>query len=230
MNKAIGSVVFMLVSRIALPGEPAQLSATDFVNKCSAAMTKGDASTFSQVEEGLGLRHQIKLFQQNGKSRSALNILALIEKGTDTDIVVPRITAICIDGQEKPPKTTNGGDIEFSSNQRETIRFHMVAPIPHTTWKIYVANGKTTANESVWMVESNGSSSGRYPNRGDWPKCMPPKHVDFSADQRDIWFELCANSVGADVNYAYELHLDQTSLDESTVDIGIDPIIINHPP
>jgi hypothetical protein len=65
------------------------------------------------------------------------------------------------------------------------------------------------------------------PTAANWPFCLGSKNVK-SAGTAEIFFSLC--STMGETTYQYTLHLDQKSpTDNVTVDVGIDPQIINKP-
>jgi hypothetical protein len=226
----------LLAALVAAPAAavvPAQsLSAADFVAACTAAVTSPRPPALLTFVDTLLIRnkYQVKLFRLSGTPAPAdLNISVQIQRGPDTDIEIPRITGICVGSKTQVVK--NQGDIEFKTpgSGHIPIGFHLV-DLKHTKWK-------QAPNDSVWMVEQPQpvptGKPPKHPNRDDWPKCIgPTKNVAGPPGGNDVAFDMCRNPGGSgDYIFVYELHLDQTSpIDQATVEVTIDPQIINHPP
>jgi hypothetical protein len=152
-----------------------------------------------------------------------------VGKGKDSNLEVPRITDICLDGSTDPDVTNDPGDIIFYSKAGHTVAmsFHLNGMV--STWKI--AKGKKVkVSDSVWMVSCQGScTEDIHPTRDSWPQCMTTsKDNNVKVVGYDVMFDMCSNSGSTD-NYQYEVHMDQAGKDGISVDVSIDPQIINHP-
>ena len=186
---------------------------------------------------GKNLHYKINVFRSKTKSPDVQNIEVWIGSGDDTKLEIPRITDVCLDGGPAPTPTNNG-DIIFTTAAGHSvpIMFHRNQLI--SQWKS--ANGKKTkVSDSIWLVEcpqqSDGSCvEGTHAKRDDWPTCMAPIQKDdsvkTSSDGVDMMFSLCSKPKANETDsYYYELHFDQLGNKRFSVDVAIDPQIINRP-
>jgi hypothetical protein len=202
--------------------EKATLTVEAFIKGCADAAAGREQVLFTALKP-LSVEHRppVKLFKLRPHESVDINILAMVEKGPDIDIEVPRVTTVCINDVEQPDMF--GGKIQFSSRPGDTIlvRFHLEG-LQHTTWK-------PKANDCIWMSDQLN----KYPDASSWPKCIggiKHKKVGGGGAMQEIIFNMCSNpNVAKDLSYTYELILVQTSSDGAQVDVGIDPQIINHP-
>jgi hypothetical protein len=228
MNARTAPFACLLAVVMATPAAAAStqaLTAAAFVAACTAAATSDRPPAILAAAGTLAVKskYPIKLFKLNVTPPPDLDISVQIQKGPDTDVEIPRITVICM--PDPSQATTKNGDIHFTPPKggTATIAFHLI-DLPHTTWK-------TPVPDSVWMVEF--VNPGDYPDRKSWPKCLGTKKVNGLDGGKDMSFRMCVHPGGTvgPLAYVYSLHMDQTSkIDKATVDVSIDPQIINHPP
>jgi hypothetical protein len=148
---------------------------------------------------------------------SLKNVLVLLTKGDkDSDVEIPRIRTIYYDTCEDSV-VQNKGDVEiYITSSPVTINFQLVN-FGKTKWKklgtdsVFV--GHSTTNPVPPPTAPGGFDCGTVSTAGTI-----------------ISFQMCSkNTTGKDLFYGYALHMDQTGSDNISVDIGIDPQIINHP-
>jgi hypothetical protein len=150
-----------------------------------------------------------------------LDIVVILNKGADLDAEIP-LLQLC------PTNATNssGGSVQLDNQGNLTlnpgtqaytsVHFYLDASLKHHFWK-------SDPNQSVWLADDLVK-----PTAANWPGCLnSPKNVGHSGTA-EVYFPLCA-AMGT-ITYLYALHLDQKGKkDNVTVDVGIDPQIINVP-
>jgi hypothetical protein len=217
----------------------ANLSATDFTVSCVEVVIASRNATVAPQnlkdflpEDSIFVgkeKREVKIFRLKPNLSADHRILVIIERGPEADVEIPRVTAVCLNEVPHPSTTGKSADIEFNSRKNETIsmRFHLNKKKNNPGYLQYT-NWKKTGDESIWMVGPFApGASHDPPGPKDWPSCMP-KNVTLAGATISFDFSGCANPGSGDLQYEYALHMDQTS-GNATVDIGIDPMIINHP-
>jgi hypothetical protein len=159
------------------------------------------------------------------------SVVISLVRGSDKDVEVPRIGTILVKGKAVSPAT---GDFEFASKPDEQtpviIFFDRSTSATGVSKKTrWPAKGKML-NQSIGVAGGKGKRPGLNP--GDWP-CEDsngndiPKTVSLS-DADTIWFYMCPNN-GQTLTYGYEIRMRQRGTDNVEADVGIDPLIYNHP-
>jgi len=237
----VGFTVISSTTQLAYSAETKRnISPADFTVDCVHALVasrigKSDSSNAEVFYQEPSLffkedRREVKIFRLKATLKSDHRIVGVIERGPELDIELPRITAICLNEVEHPSPSGKKGEIDFKSIKGETISMRFVlrrnsgdpGDLRYTSWK-------ATGNDSVWMAGPFATGASHDPpNPTDWPSCLPPKAtvpVILSGNDISFQFDGCG---GMDVSYEYALHMNQVS-GSVLVDIGIDPLIINHP-
>ena len=216
------------------------ISATAFTISCVDAV---NASRDSEIvpnnlkdfmpEESIKVgreKREVRVFRLKPNRSPDNRIVGVIERGPETDVEIPQLTAICLNEVPHPSTSKKSGEIEFKSGKGKTtmMRFHLNKKsgdpgyLKYTSWK-------TTGNDSVWMIGPfQPNVAHDPPGPKDWPSCMTSKAVTLTGADISFDFSGCTNAGSSDELYEYALHMDQTS-GSASVDIGIDPQIINHP-
>lgn len=209
-----------------------KISAAEFAGNCASAVLNREGANGLVYVKTLHIngneKYSVKEYRLRTGHPDTQNIAVWIGKGSDPNLEVPRITDVCLDGQKDPDVTTDPGDIIYYSKAGHTvsISFHLNAMI--STWKIPKGT-KVKLSDSVWMIPCHGACTDDiHPTRDSWPPCIAPKDQDVKVIGNDLFFDLCSNS-GATDESAYEVHMDQVGKDKISVDVSIDPLIINHP-
>lgn len=184
-----------------------------------------DAAEIKQI-------YGITVLRLNHRFTSTLKVVGLIDRTAVSDAEIPVITAICLNGNVHLASTGNAADIDITSNQGDAIpvRFHLnnthgdSGLLKHTTWQ-------ATGILSLWMTGPFAEGQQHNPPApGERPECLKSTPVSVSGPDLSFDFDLCANQTGAPVKeYEYSLHLKQKS-GSASIDIAIDPLIINRPP
>jgi hypothetical protein len=179
-------------------------------------------------------KREVKIFRLKATRQSDHRIIGVIERGPEPDVEIPRIAAICLNEVEHPSPSGKKGEIDFKSGKGETISMRFIlhknstnpGDLRYTSWK-------ASGNDSVWMAGPFAPNARHDPPTAkDWPLCMPSKTqvpVKLSGNEISFQFDGCTNPGSADLQYEYALHMEQVS-GGATVDVIIDPLIINHPP
>jgi len=216
------------------------ISATAFTLDCvttvvAARDTKvasNDLKNFIQ-EESIFVgkeNREVKIFRLKPNLSADHRILSIVERGPDHDVEIPRVTAVCINEVPRPSASGKPGEIEFKTGKTETtsMRFHLNKKKGDPGYLKYT-NWKPTGNDSIWMLGPFAPNATHDPPaRKDWPSCMLPKDVKLNGANISFDFSGCTNAGSNDEQYEYALHMDQVS-GNATVDVEIDPMIINHP-
>jgi hypothetical protein len=140
----------------------------------------------------------------------------------DTDVEIPRIFEIYYDNCTETIAAGDKGDIYIpnTAGGPVLITFKLLN-LKKTKWK-------QNAKDSVFVGKP--STSAIAPPVA--PGALPCGGTVARINDYTISFPMsasCTNS-SKDTYYAYALHMDQKGSDGVTVDIGIDPQIINHAP
>jgi hypothetical protein len=217
---------------------PRVLTAQDIDKECTAATSRESSDLKPIGKVGIRADYVIPVYQWGPKLRltpdvDILGILTRRTDGLDPDAEIPRINVICITNKVQHPNEP--GKIEFTTHKGETvsIRFHLDSGLGHTNWNTATVGGQLLANDSIWMTDHPS----KPPSAGDWPTCLgglSGKVVKYDSQLHDISFDMCSNGAGAggaDADYEYALHMQQkdSGTGGASVDVGIDPRIINHP-
>ena len=232
--------VVITSSSIAVENE-GQISATAFTLNCvDTVIASRDPKVARDRPKDLFLqeasifvgkaKREVKIFKLKPHLSADHRILGIIERGPEADVEIPRITAICLNEVPHPSTSGNQGEIEFNSGKADTIsmRFHLNKNKGDPGYLRYT-NWKTSGNDSIWMVGPFAPNvTHDPPGPKDWPSCLLPKTVKLNGAKISFDFSGCVNPGSGDAQYEYALHMDQTS-GNASVDVGIDPMIINHP-
>jgi hypothetical protein len=236
MKMIIGAFSCLLVSAVILsvakPGYAANEPAA-FAGNCANAVLHREGTNGLTYVQTLHINadenYPVKEYRLKTTHPDTQNVVVWIGKGTDPNLEIPRITDVCLDGSTDPDMTTDPGDIIFYSKAGHKVKvsFHLNGVI--STWKIPKGK-KVKVSDSVWMIPCQGScTEDIHPTRDNWPTCTTPKDQNVKVNGYDVSFDMCSNS-GATDNYEYEVHMDQVGKDKKiSVDVSIDPLIINHP-
>jgi hypothetical protein len=159
------------------------------------------------------------------------SIVISLVRGSDKDVEIPRIGTILVKGT---PVSAATGDFEFASKPDEQtpviIFFDRSTGATGVSKKTLWPAGGKKLNQSIGVAVGKGKRPGLNP--GDWP-CEDsngndiPKAVSL-ADADTIRFYMCPNN-GQALNYVYEIRMRQRGTDGIEADVGIDPLIYNHP-
>jgi hypothetical protein len=180
---------------------------------------------FTEVTTEEFKKRNIRVFAFTAPKPAGAYIAVDITNTDDQDAEIPRFEQICYQNLRRAPTMSPHGDITMFSplGAAVPLRFRLnktttnKRPFNHTSWK--------TMN-TVWMREVPCNTSPIVLNPGEWPPNGYPKPtVNNSA----VEIEMRAQPPGKVCNQ-YALHLDLTTKDKSTtVDVGIDPQILNQP-
>ncbi len=231
----LASIVALLIAHSSHGEEAAgRISAEEFASRCAKAVLHhregaGGLSLTMTLLVNNNNKYPVHVYKLNTSHPDTQYIDVWIGKGKDTNVEIPRVTDICLDGGPDPDSTTDPSDIIFYSKKGHTvpITFHLSTGLV-STWK--VTDGiKTKPSDSIWMKDCKGGcTDDLHPNRSDWPSCMTTgKDQSVTVSGNDLSFALCSNSGQTD-EYKYELHTDQMGIGQIKVDVAIDPQIINH--
>ena|ERR1700743_556918 len=159
------------------------------------------------------------------------SVVISLVRGSDKDVEIPRIGTILVKGK---PVTAATGDFEFASKPDEQtpviIFFDRGTGATGVSKKTLWPTGGKKLNQSIGVAAGKGKRPGL--NQRDWP-CEDsngndiPKTVSL-ADADTIWFYMCPNN-GQTLTYVYEIRMRQRGTDSIEADVGIDPLIYNHP-
>jgi hypothetical protein len=241
MKTIIAAFSFLLVSTVILSNSnlgygaasDGKISAQQFAGNCANAVLHRDGANGLAYVQTLHIsgnqKYPVKEYRLKTNHPDTQNVAVWVGKGNDKNLEVPRITDICLDGSTDPDMTSDPGDIIFYSKAGHTVAMSFHLNGMTSTWKIPKGK-KVKMSDSVWMVSCTGScTEDIHPTRDSWPQCMTKSKDDsVKVVGYDVTFDMCSNSGSTD-NYSYEVHMDQAGKDGISVDVGIDPQIINHP-
>jgi hypothetical protein len=236
-----GLLVFAFIVNPADAAVPARaLSLKVMTQRCAQAVVatrhaKGLADNledFTLDPDSLKIKddYVVKIFQLKAGLKSPVNYVGIIERGPESDAEIPRFAGICRYAAPPPTLSRTPGDIDFHSHTGDKIsilfRLNKTVGDPrhlrYTSWK---ASGEA----SIWMVGPFTEGADHDPpSPKDWPGCLKPKVVSLKDPDIFFQFDRCANTGQQADQYEYAIHMDQSNAGV-TVDISIDPMIINRP-
>jgi hypothetical protein len=156
-----------------------------------------------------------------------------LQRDSYADADIPTFKAVCLDSRvpdhfltvTAPSTYDSLGNIELhrAGASRAVLSFELT-DLTHTTWH---EDGNSTGNPSVWMVSYTGSAPTQPPSPTDWP--CNGKKVSINGAKTVIYFDMCPLPGGQTTTYEYSLHMQQMGHKQFSVDIGIDPRIVDHP-
>jgi hypothetical protein len=151
-----------------------------------------------------------------------IDVVVVLYKGHDQDAEIPLLELCPTNASNSSGGTvvlSNLGDLTLSEGKKAyaSIHFYLDASLQHHFWK-------SDPNQSVWLADDVVK-----PTAANWPGCMTSPRKDVKAlGQAEVYFSLC-ETMGQST-WLYALHLDHKGRNDNvTVDVGIDPQIINRP-
>jgi hypothetical protein len=178
---------------------------------------------FREVTSDRFKERHIRVFALIAPSPAGAYFAVDISNTDATDAEIPHFKHICYQNIDKPPSMSASGDITLYSpaNTAVPLRFRLdkqatsKRPFHHTSWK---------TSQTLWMRVVPCGASPVVLNPGEWPAGYPVPNVNDPI----VEIVMQALPTGGRVCYQYALHMDLAD-NLTTVDVGVDPQIINQP-
>lgn len=218
------AISFTLPLRVeALPLQVAAMTIDQLTETCSKPARIILQKGFREVTSDEFRAHHIRVFARTAPRAGATYFAVDISNTDQMDAEIPHFKHICYQNIKTTPLMSPNGDITLYSpvDTPVPLRFRLDKqatsnrPFHHTSWK---------ASHTVWMRMIACGASPVVLDPGEWPTGYPAPTV------ADPMVEIMLRGVpaGAKDCYQYALHMNLADT-LATVDVGIDPQILNQP-